>query len=322
MNEFLNNSPKNFDEYLRTALDNYQPDVSSGVWQSLKPQLFKKDAVDFLTFKKLSRSFNSGTNVGAAQIKVLAAYAAAACLAVGVVFGASRIYKSIVSVPLEKKSTTEQPINIPAETRGTENTADTQEMLIEQINSSIPANNLPNKSAVSTIAASNETGRAVQAATDNGPANNLHASQPKAENAETHTSLQNYIDKVTAQDKPSGKETPVQSLPESIDIHETPAENVVENDADPYAYNLEIPNVITPNGDGYNDLFKIRNLDKYYSNTLTIANRSGQVVFEINNYQNNWDAQNLDAGTYYYILSYKDNNQNKGIIKGTLSVVR
>jgi len=321
MNEFLNNSPKKFDDYLRTALDNYQPDVSSGVWQSLKLQLFKKDAIDFLTFKKLSRSFNSSANFGAAQIKVLATYAAAACLAVGVVYGASRIYKSIVTVPVEKNSTTEPQTNISTEAGIPGNTADTQVAVEEHSNSSIPGNNRFNRTVVSS-GAENEAGQAVQAATDNGPDNSMPATSQKAENAETHTSLQNYIEKVTSQDKPSGKETVVQNLPETIDIPETPVEEMVENETDPYAYNLEIPNVITPNGDGYNDLFKIRNLDKYTNNTLTIANRNGQVVFETNNYQNNWDAQNLDAGTYYYILSYKDNKQNKGIIKGTLSVVR
>ncbi|HOV10838.1 MAG TPA: gliding motility-associated C-terminal domain-containing protein [Bacteroidales bacterium] len=318
MNELINNGPKNFDDYLKTALDNYQPDVSSGVWHSLKLQLFKKDTIDFLTFKKLSRSFNSATNFGAAQIKVLATYAAAACLAVGVVYGASRIYKSFFTAPTEKNSATQQQI-IPSKSNVDNNTTGTKKAAVEQIKSSVPEKSTPKNKAVASL---NDNNHASQAAIDNTPSNNLPATVQNAENAETHASLQNYIDKVTAPDKPSVKETPVQSLPETIDIPEEPVEYTEENKPDPYTYNLEIPNVITPNGDGYNDLFKIKNLDKYPTNTLTIASRNGQVVFETTNYQNNWDAQHLDAGTYYYILSYKDNRQNKGIIKGTVSVVR
>ena len=36
---------------------------------------------------------------------------------------------------------------------------------------------------------------------------------------------------------------------------------------------LNIPNVITPNGDGINDVFYIENIDKYPNSVLTILNR-------------------------------------------------
>jgi len=71
-----------------------------------------------------------------------------------------------------------------------------------------------------------------------------------------------------------------------------------------------IPNVITPNNDGKNDFFKIRNIESYPNNTLLILNRWGQMVYETTNYQNNWNGQALNSentsqtnGTYYYILS-------------------
>lgn len=60
-----------------------------------------------------------------------------------------------------------------------------------------------------------------------------------------------------------------------------------------------IPNVITPNGDGENDLFVIEGI-KFVSNTVRIYNRWGQVVYEASNYKNTWKAEGIPDGTYYY----------------------
>ncbi len=71
-------------------------------------------------------------------------------------------------------------------------------------------------------------------------------------------------------------------------------------------------NVITPNGDGYNDTFKIPCLDSgnYNDNSLTIINQWGDEVFSASPYLNNWQGtfqQNkLPVGTYFYILELGD----------------
>ncbi len=65
---------------------------------------------------------------------------------------------------------------------------------------------------------------------------------------------------------------------------------------------LKVPNVFTPNGDGFNDHFEIRNLDSYVSNELVIYNRWGRKVYEASNYQNSWDGGGLNNGVYYYVL--------------------
>jgi len=80
---------------------------------------------------------------------------------------------------------------------------------------------------------------------------------------------------------------------------------------------LDFPNVITPNGDGFNDLFVIINCDKYPNNLLQVFNRWGKMVFEMQNYDNSWNGGNLADGTYYYIFKYIDNVYN-----GSLSIIR
>lgn len=69
------------------------------------------------------------------------------------------------------------------------------------------------------------------------------------------------------------------------------------------------PNVISPNGDGYNDVFIIGVMDKdplkYAENEFVVYNEQQQVVFKTKNYRNDWGGwnqkgQELPLGTYYF----------------------
>ena len=76
-----------------------------------------------------------------------------------------------------------------------------------------------------------------------------------------------------------------------------------------------IPNVITPNGDGFNDYFMIDKISLYPENYLLILNRYGQSVYEKSNYINEWDGANLPGGVYYYLFTTtKYNRVSKGFI--------
>ena len=84
---------------------------------------------------------------------------------------------------------------------------------------------------------------------------------------------------------------------------------------------LEIPNVFTPNGDGFNDFFVIEGIENCELTKLIIRNRGGSVVFQSNAYHNNWDGGNLEAGTYYYQFYYKVHGIGE-TRTGTLTIVR
>jgi len=68
---------------------------------------------------------------------------------------------------------------------------------------------------------------------------------------------------------------------------------------------LFIPNVITPNGDGKNDEFKIIGINYFDQVNLIIYNRWGNEVYKNENYQNNWNGNGLNEGTYYYLITGK-----------------
>jgi gliding motility-associated-like protein len=72
-------------------------------------------------------------------------------------------------------------------------------------------------------------------------------------------------------------------------------------------FKVDATNVLTPNGDGKNDKWVIRNIDSYPDNELKIFDRSGRLVFSQRNYNNTWDGKvnghPLAEGTYYYFLT-------------------
>ena len=85
----------------------------------------------------------------------------------------------------------------------------------------------------------------------------------------------------------------------------------------------EIPNLISPNADGINDTWIIP--QEYVNGTNTkivIYNAQGQVVFNTNNYLNNWPEVSFDFKDvnqlYYYIIT----TQNNKTRKGTITVVK
>jgi gliding motility-associated-like protein len=84
---------------------------------------------------------------------------------------------------------------------------------------------------------------------------------------------------------------------------------------------IEIPNTITPNGDGYNDFFIIAGLEQCEEYQLIIFNRARKEIFRTKNYQNNWDASHQEGSTFYYTLIYKVNNIHEKRT-GTIYVLR
>lgn len=91
-----------------------------------------------------------------------------------------------------------------------------------------------------------------------------------------------------------------------------------------------IPNTITPNGDGKNDVFRIDAIDyqpeQFKDAELVIFNRWGDVVYKSGKpYANNWSGTNqngsdLPEGTYYYLI---DLNLPSGIsYRGDITILR
>jgi len=73
--------------------------------------------------------------------------------------------------------------------------------------------------------------------------------------------------------------------------------------------NILIPNVVTPNGDGVNERFVIRNLLLYSHRQLVVYNRWGSEVYRSDQYNNDWDGMNVPDGVYFGVVEINLNGQ-------------
>ena len=93
----------------------------------------------------------------------------------------------------------------------------------------------------------------------------------------------------------------------------------IENRLDPDPCPFFEPQGISPNGDGKNDVLVFQGLlTKPIPNHISIFDRVGSLVYETDNYQNNWAGEtskgtslfektgSVPDGTYYYILDFYD----------------
>ncbi|QYA25369.1 gliding motility-associated C-terminal domain-containing protein [Gramella sp. MT6] len=93
---------------------------------------------------------------------------------------------------------------------------------------------------------------------------------------------------------------------------------------------ITIPEAFSPNGDGFNDTFEIRNIrDKYPNFTLKIRNRFGDMVYQGNANTPDWDGFSsessfgsgvLPVGAYFYYLDYNDGSTEP--VRGTVYLSR
>ncbi|MVT07923.1 DUF7507 domain-containing protein [Chitinophaga tropicalis] len=84
---------------------------------------------------------------------------------------------------------------------------------------------------------------------------------------------------------------------------------------------LKFANAMSPNGDGKNDYFAIKGLDKYPGSALYVYNRWGNMVYQSRSYNNDWAATGLSDGTYYYVLELKRPEGTK-VYKGWVIIKR
>jgi gliding motility-associated-like protein len=89
---------------------------------------------------------------------------------------------------------------------------------------------------------------------------------------------------------------------------------------------LIVPNAFTPNGDGHNDVFRVKNPQLVQSFSMTVFDRWGEKVFETRDPYSGWNGsragQPSPSGTYVWTIHYTDilgKVQNR---RGTVIVVR
>jgi gliding motility-associated-like protein len=86
-------------------------------------------------------------------------------------------------------------------------------------------------------------------------------------------------------------------------------------------FDILVPNVITPNGDGHNDYLVFQYLEHYPGSRIEIYDRWGLKLYESDNYLNDWSGSNYSDGVYYFIL-YQHKNDSYVSIPGFFHLMR
>lgn len=80
---------------------------------------------------------------------------------------------------------------------------------------------------------------------------------------------------------------------------------------------LQIANVVTPNGDGFNDNWLMTGLDKFQQVEVSVYNSYGKRIYYSENYMNDWDVTNsgvrIPDGAYMYAIK-ADDLEYKGVL--------
>ncbi|MBA2612234.1 MAG: gliding motility-associated C-terminal domain-containing protein [Bacteroidetes bacterium] len=87
-----------------------------------------------------------------------------------------------------------------------------------------------------------------------------------------------------------------------------------------------IPNMITPNNDGKNDIWRLDFINVFYPESeIEIYNRWGELLYRSVGYSNAWDGSYkgnpLPVGAYFYTINLHDKNDDK-IYKGTVTILK
>ena len=87
-------------------------------------------------------------------------------------------------------------------------------------------------------------------------------------------------------------------------------------------YVLDYPRFFTPNGDGYNDVWKIKTLYNFPQSTILIYDRYGKLLFEINAINDSWNGKHqgkeMPSNDYWFQTNFGDGK----IIKGHFALKR
>jgi hypothetical protein len=126
----------------------------------------------------------------------------------------------------------------------------------------------------------------------------INTVQNSIETSSVQTETEN-VDKTESYSKTNNKKRkPLFNNNENATVEESSENEIPQEVID--LPKFTIPNVFIPNG----YYFVIEGIEQFPENELYISDRYGNVVYKKINYKNDWGAENIPNGVYFYIFKY------------------
>lgn len=295
---------KNIDQLYKEKFDNFEAPVSEGLWDKIEQNPKWK--------KHLQKQ----------KMRDLSIYAGLAIVAIGSCL-VLLLHQPDSMEPTQNASTEELSDEVPtlnsektiSDISSNENTVAKEknsENLVEPKSETVPSTQTTSENTVTDPTINNTIGS--------------EKTVPGSDNENSHSSEKQNTTIEPPADNKKASESQVQNenavSPESTDSP-VPAP---ENNTPPNSSLFSIPNAFTPNGDGLNDIFKPVTAAEIINYQLDIFTTNGQHVFSSKNIEFGWNGEFqgglVNAGTYIYVIKYKDDKGKEHIDKGQLLLIR
>ena len=115
-----------------------------------------------------------------------------------------------------------------------------------------------------------------------------------------------YVPPVVSTPKQTTKKAPKQQVTDNKEAEQEKQQSQPKEEKQQIY--IPIPNILTPNGDGYNDCWVIPDLEQYGKAQVQIFTAHSKRVFYTGNYRNDFCGAGLPDGDYFYIIVFRDIN--------------
>ena len=272
---------QNIDELMRQELKGVENQPPEGVWDEIKSRM----TTDAVQTKPSTKHFGRGLWISAAAVAVAAGMA------------------------LFLTNSNEAPVI--AETTQSLQETTMPEQHLQTVNYDAPQQTTPEKTTCSAA-------KTTSPKTANGEDYNEPVFTSNRNHVANHAAEYQDYSKPTSETKQPSSHEHVYSESPSVNAKAV-MDTVVVQDLEPKEVKREtpkpenqpeirIPNMLTPNGDGYNDCWVIPDLQKYGAAQVQLFTPKGKRVYSSANYQGDFCGNDLPDGTYFYTLAIRELN--------------
>ncbi len=310
-------------DIFKKQLENYQPEDNGALWQRLEQQMNAETVVPKAKQVKWKPWYTVATVAASAAVVVTMA---------GILwYNTDTKDSNVAEKETDKTEQSAVPSDSIARTTTPLENMNQEEMAQNETQENTKGNHKPDKSALTPknkpYIHSDYTAKDVAAANTIVPhgvsQSTSNSAQIPATTPQQSTVVQNPIKSIPIDSIKTAKDRNAESQKVENVVDNTVKNTVKETVKETVNKDLELiaATFVTPNRDGHNDFFEVKNLANYDGNRLMVFNRNGSKIYDRTNYNNDWYCDDLEQGTYFYTLQVQKDGKTT-VKQGSFVVMR